>query len=1076
MMDLNFGRCQIYKLNISTCLTDREQDYYNLFCDGLSQKKLKERLGCKVSYTTLMVANEFHISEEQANVLLESQLNKQNFKGYLQDEIKNFPTDAIRKIRLSAIYQSDNGGNITDIKRTDNRIVWFENECVRRCNTNLDDVPLLDQFLILKCGSETLTGVLEQVIERGVDLDGSHYVFYTSSTGQMKDAEITLFKEDYWRENQYPLMCGLTEERINSMGGINMGKFFAAKALNISNSAVIDTDISIDDVIIVPDFKTNVKGNINFLDIETLEISQQEKEIEIEHMDGAGIFLPGVFPCSCQIRGGWLKGAVFPFDFHKFINHFQDKLADKHLMDAWGDPLTIDDFLNAKLILTDSQLKMRKYYESLNEYRDCFKKSEQRITINNCAHAPKDEVRVAYQPFQTIPRENLTYEAIENVTRKTIEYINDAKKNPNVVLKLMGIEIDEKDTDFDKKLQPLYAAIKKYPQMLNDIYIQKVMKSKLLSVRKQAKGCKLFLDGTWSYICPDLYALCEWLFLGEDTPDGLVPEGYVYSHYYDDKDIEETCCLRYPHLSDCEHGIRKVLQSSECKDWFIGFDTIVSSHDLISKAIQADWDGDHICLVHDKSFLDLLDRDKYPLYYDMTKAEPASISYEAIMTCLTSSFFGNENIGYVSNSITKIFNSKEDPDIKLVRILCAFNNYVIDFFKTQKSMDLKEYTASYNYYKDRNCKCPWFFMYAKDKDKKLCDPYNPDSNCDKISKYISSSTSEGISKIDYSTKDIFVPEMLTNKKITVNRQSEDYSNLRSLIKELKKEDLKLFKAVKANLKEVKTNLDFEESDQQIFYIYCRKRIKDIIKDRKMAANYFVDIEYYTEENKDDKKDILWNCFGDILYNNLCFNVDNSITFSAKRDRYTSSNEKEKAILKSLEEVKREQEELKKIPITQAVYDYLMDIKTRANRINDKYVMFVLYVFYERFKKKYDPKAEYVRIYKRQAEKITCAAIDKLIGIPCTKKALEQLQKKGYIRIEICVKYDKVYLLNLPDDSESKVIFTVESSNPLLDLWEYNGDRKIKKCEICERKFIATGNSKTCSEKCSRQLTLKNKNQ
>lgn len=55
-------------------------------------------------------------------------------------------------------------------------------------------------------------------------------------------------------------------------------------------------------------------------------------------------------------------------------------------------------------------------------------------------------------------------------------------------------------------------------------------------------------------------------------------------------DIKETCCLRYPHLSDCEHGIRKVMQSEECKEWFIGTDTIVSSHDLISKALQADWD------------------------------------------------------------------------------------------------------------------------------------------------------------------------------------------------------------------------------------------------------------------------------------------------------------------------------------------------------------------------------------------------------------------------------------------------------------------------------------------------------
>lgn len=164
--------------------------------------------------------------------------------------------------------------------------------------------------------------------------------------------------------------------------------------------------------------------------------------------------------------------------------------------------------------------------------------------------------------------------------------------------------------------------------------------------------------------------------------------------------------MRYPHLSDCEHGIRKVLQSKECEEWFNGTDTIVSSHDLISEVLQADWDGDHICLVHDKAFMDVLERDKYPLFYDMTKAESAQITNNAVMNCLISSF-QNENIGFVSNAITKIFNSEGDPDTKLVRVLCAYNNFVIDYFKTQKSMDLQQYTFIYEEYKDSD-KDKWY--------------------------------------------------------------------------------------------------------------------------------------------------------------------------------------------------------------------------------------------------------------------------------------------------------------------------------------------------------------------------------
>ena len=106
----------------------------------------------------------------------------------------------------------------------------------------------------------------------------------------------------------------------------------------------------------------------------------------------------------------------------------------------------------------------------------------------------------------------------------------------------------------------------------------------------------------------------------EDVPEGLVPNGYIYNHYYNDKEIEETCCLRYPHLSDCEHGIRKVLQSKECEEWFNGTDTIVSSHDLISEVLQADWDGDHICLVHEEAVDIICGRNKKRIENEIEKS------------------------------------------------------------------------------------------------------------------------------------------------------------------------------------------------------------------------------------------------------------------------------------------------------------------------------------------------------------------------------------------------------------------------------------------------------------------------
>lgn len=1071
-MNLDFGRCQVYKLNISTCLTERELDYYNLFCDGISKKELKKRLG--VDYPTAEILSEkFQISLEDAAELLKAQMNKKCFRKFLADEIEKFPSNEVREIKKSAIYITDEEGNFTDCIKDNKRIIWFENECVRRCKVDLKDIPLLNQFLLLKCGSKALTGVLNQIVERGVNLDGKHYLFYTSTTGQMKETVITLVEEKYWKKNEYALMCGLTEERINSKGGINMGKYFAAKALNISNSVKYDSGVSIDEVIIVPDFKTFVSGMVNYLDVNTLDIQEKKMEIEIEHMDGAGIFMPGTFPCSCQIRGGWLKGAVFPFDFHKFIEKYKDKLSAANMIDAWGNPVTVEEFLNAKMILTDSQLKMRKYYTSMQEYRECFKKAKLSITVNNCAYQAKSEVKVAYQPFQTISRDNLTDEAIGKLADKTVRYIEDAKKDPKAALRMMGIEIDSENMEDkveDVELNVFHAAILKYPQLLNDIHVQKIMKSVLLSERRKAQGCKLVLDGFWSYICPDLYAFCQWLFLGQDVPEGLVPEGYIYNQHYDGKEIEETCCLRYPHLSDCEHGIRKVLQSKECEEWFYGADTIVSSHDLISKVLQADWDGDHICLVHDKAFMDVLDRDKYPLFYDMTKAEPAQITNNTVMSCLISSF-QNENIGFVSNAITKIFNSGNDPDTKLVRVLCAYNNFVIDYFKTQKSMDLKQYVSVYEDYKDSDKhKCPHFFMYAKDKKQKQCEKSNLNGNSDRISKYISDKTSNGIAKVNYSSKDAFNPEMLKNSDIKVDRTSEKYSQLRRLLMDLKREH-------SAWYKKIKDDLNAKESEKQLFNIYCGTKIKEIFPDRKDAANYLVDVEYYTEENQEEKKDILWNCYGDILYDNLCKNVDSDITPKVKRNVYQKSAEREKEIQESRDRIKKEQEEIVKVPITKTVYDDLMEIKVRKSCEKDRHILYILYVLIRRFQAKYGEEKEYIRIYKglRQKSKITAATIDNWIDSKCTQKGLERLEKNEYIRREHMQNYDKVYLRELPETDVSDIVFDAESNNPLLDLWEYNGERKVAKCELCNKKLVVVGNTKTCSDKCSKVLVKRNKN-
>lgn len=77
--------------------------------------------------------------------------------------------------------------------------------------------PLVMEIVYLK--TSKLNEVLHQIIERGLDIDGQHYIFYTSTTNQMKSGESILLKEDFYKEHEQEIMLGLTDHVVNAKGG-----------------------------------------------------------------------------------------------------------------------------------------------------------------------------------------------------------------------------------------------------------------------------------------------------------------------------------------------------------------------------------------------------------------------------------------------------------------------------------------------------------------------------------------------------------------------------------------------------------------------------------------------------------------------------------------------------------------------------------------------------------------------------------------------------------------------------------------------------------------------------------------
>ena len=1039
-------RYRIFQLSTHDCMTEDERVLYDKYieCNNVSEKKVLRRL--------------------------------------FENTVQSF--EGIRSIPDSRLHKKNDDGTLSDeyIKEIQNPL--FEGEMARIANDFKETFPLIKEIVYFEC---SLRDILKQIIDNGLMIEGEKYIFFSATTNHMKKDMVILLKESFFIMNERKIMCGLSRDIINKgndrVKGCNRGKFLAYTSLPMSASVEVSSlntekeqyEIDIDDCIVVPDFEGFVYGKVNYLNIETLKTKITEKDVPIPFMDGAGIFLPGkgVLPRTGQIRGGYFKGCLFPFDFEKFIHSRSD--SSSKIKDIYGDEVDVIE-QGIKVIFTGSQFKMWKYYKDWETFKKTFRECGCKIVLNNLAHTPSKnaEVFLTYQFLQTLPRDKFTDEAIELLCAKTVKILTDSKTDVNTALRIMGIDDEE-----DKELKPLQAALKLYPNLVNDSAIKSMIKENINVMRKKAMGGKLIVDGFYSYICPDLYAFCENLFCGIKEPEGLIPAGTVYNAYYNDKDIAEVDCLRSPHLGDSEHCVRTLVKSDECKKWFHGYDTVISNHDLITKHLMCDVDGDEMLITSSRELISLVDRDKPVLYYDMEKADAEQITDEVLYECLITSF-DNSIIGNISNALTKLYSVNGEPDYEFIRILTAYNNWMIDYPKTQKAMDLKQFSEQYQEWTDnKKHKLPYYFIYAKDKSETSVAPYT-DCNVDRVCQYIESTIKKKRYKI-FDADETINPEILKDKNIEVVRTSKEYMDLIKVLYKLHYES----QNVQKNTKRIKNKLTENKSiDENILktdlhYYLCREVILNIFGDENKAASYLVDAEYYQHEFKSSNKKLIWNCFGNVIVENIKTNFNSNIPLRIRRYQYITKNtESHKSITKAVEkankELKKEKEQKEvQIDITDKELEWIDKQHFRKNCQTDRLLLFILLYLQKRY-----GKDGCFKVRNNVKNGITPNVIDNWIGSDICKKGISRLEKKQLITTENVSnrfgKYTNISV-NVPDFEEQQTVISIKGGNPLIPLYEHTGERTVKKCQMCGDKFVATGNAKTCGKTlCRRRLEKETK--
>lgn len=740
--------------------------------------------------------------------------------------------DHIRCVRESELYDN-------------NVISVFESSLTRTIGIKQDE--LTDALMVVQV---YYFDVFKDISFYGFIYKGEKYKYFTSSAGQIRKKKAVFINESVWNDIEKTVMCGLTIEAINAKGGNNVNKHLAYMAL--ANSATDEwKEFDIDRCIVIDDFETNVEGVFDYIDETDYSITRKNGEVPIPHTDGAGMMLPCVMTKNTMFRAPWIKGLLGVFDFRKFIevNNYSPIIKDIYGKE-WN---IIED--DIRIIFTKSQFKMAKYYSDWQSYKDAFKNYHCQAGLCNTEEDRIKNAKINYQMLQTLT--NITDEEIDQLVSGSVNKITNICSSVDTMLDVLGV------TPYNQHPTAFQKALKIYPALLNDTYAKDVLREVKNSLLKKYRSGKLEINGKYTFLLPDFYAACEYWFGHIEKPDGLLRDKEVFCWLF--KRYEKLDCLRSPHLYK-EHAVRfnvanKVYEerAGKIREWFTTDGIYTSTHDLISKILMFDCDGDKSLVVADPLFVSIAERNMngiVPLYYNMRKAQPTELNPKNIYAGLNAAFVGG-NIGVYSNDISKIWNhdvfvngSEEEKQqaITCVKQLCCQNNFVIDYAKTLYKPEFPKHVSENITYYTRH-KLPAFFEFAKDKTKKQIEEKNDSF----VNKLYSRIPNKSINTRGLKLGRLNYKDMMSNKNVICSKEVSNLYDRRN--------------------KEYHYMIDMkDEYIDNLRYLACC--IRDEFSQLGYSDETITDmlVEYLYSSNKRYKQ-LLWFCYGQYIVNNLENNLN-----------------------------------------------------------------------------------------------------------------------------------------------------------------------------------------------------------
>lgn len=423
-----------------------------------------------------------------------------------------------------------------------------------------------------------------KLITNGFKLNGYEYKYLLSKGSKV----ITFTREDVWE---------VLHTKIKNGRGMSV-KFIPAKMnAYLSLTSTSSKWVPQPRKVVVVDDVVN-KFTMPYLYVGEEGIEERCDETTLEATDGSGMISPALMAewskhlgygdkisSGMSIRNSFVKGMVFPVDFHKF---FAERGVE-YITDVYGNQHKVQD---VDMIITSSMHKGWKCYDSMEHYEQCCEANGYQYRICKESHG----VTWGKANYQMTIDLDMTDQQIERLLQPTIDWVESLLTDwRSASLYLNG---QQQSATSNRTLDSIGDLLQIDHRFVGDKTIHSIIRSNLQGFREELSRGGFLVDSSYQIIAPDLYQLCE-VLAGVEEPKGLLKAGEVYSQYHADLGKKEAVLFRAPQINRFNNARVELADSNELREFYKYCDEVVvlNNLDLTCETLAgADKDGD-TCLV-----------------------------------------------------------------------------------------------------------------------------------------------------------------------------------------------------------------------------------------------------------------------------------------------------------------------------------------------------------------------------------------------------------------------------------------------------------------------------------------------